>query len=83
MLSNFNQSTTVNAISSITTETGEIKNIMYMNASISVTGNININQSTQNAEEYLANKETVDADFTEFQQKVTEIAKGFQNTGEE
>ena len=79
MLSNFNQSTTVNAISSITTETGEIKNIMYMNASISVNGNININQSTQNTEEYLANKETVDADFTEFQQKVTEIAKGFQS----
>ena len=46
--------------------------VAYFNAQIQSDGKYNINQSIQNVDAYKANKEQVDADFTEFDQKVFE-----------
>ena len=48
--------------------------VAYFNAQIQSDGKYNINQSIQNVDAYKANKEQVDADFTEFEQKVFEFA---------
>ena len=48
--------------------------VAYFNAQIQSDGKCNINQSIQNVDAYKANKEQVDADFTEFDQKVFEAA---------
>ena len=48
--------------------------VSYFNAQIQSDGKYNINKSIQNADAYKANKEQVDADFTEFDQKVFEAA---------
>ena len=48
--------------------------VAYFNAQIQSDGKYNINQSIQNVDAYKANKEQVDADFTEFDQKVFEAA---------
>ena len=43
------------------------KQVAYMNASVSEGGNVNINKSIQDTALFIANKETVLADFTEFE----------------
>ena len=48
--------------------------VAYLNAQIQSDGKYNINKSIQNVDAYKANKEQVDADFTEFDQKVFEAA---------
>ena len=41
-------------------------NVAYMNATVSDNGEININRSIQNKELFETNKDSVTADFTEF-----------------
>ena len=48
--------------------------VAYFNAQIQSDGKYNINQSIQKVDAYKANKEQVDADFTEFDQKAFEAA---------
>ena len=67
---NINKTTNVSGQSLIeVTENGTTvkKQVAYMNASMSEGGNVNINKSIQDTELFTANKETVLADFTEFE----------------
>ena len=65
MLSNLNKTVNVNAVSTV-----DGKAVLYMNTSIRTGETPNINMSYKDIELYNANKETVDADFEEFKQKV-------------
>ena len=70
--------TTTKTISINGTSTVEVNGVKtpvaYFNAQIQADGKYNINKSIQNVDAYKANKEQVDADFTEFEQKVFEVA---------
>lgn len=81
MITNFNQSISVSAASSVTTPSGENKVISYMSANIAMPGGISFNNSIQDTDLFFANEDMVNADFVEFQAKVLEISK--QNRGEE
>ena len=69
MLNNFSKSITLSATSDIDVEVKNNK-IMYMNATITARGDVNINQSIRNKELYIANQEAVDADYAEFKKSV-------------
>lgn len=71
-LTNFNQSVNCSAQSQIGDQIAT-----YMNASIPQEGSISINQSIQDRTIYFANEEQCKADFAEFNQKVEDIAKSF------
>ena len=68
MLNNLSKSITVSATSTIEVDNKQ-NTVMYMNATITSGGDVNINQSIRDKELYIANQEEVDADFAEF--KVT------------
>ena len=69
MLNNFSKSITLSATSDIEVD-GKNNTVMYMNATITASGDVNINQSIRNKELYIANQETVDADYIEFKKSV-------------
>ena len=69
MLNNFSKSITLSATSDIEVD-GKNNTVMYMNATINVNGDVNINQSIRNKELYIANQDVVDADYTEFKTSV-------------
>ena len=79
MITNFNQSVSVSAASSVKTPSGE-KVVSYMSANIAMPGGISFNNSIQDTDLYFANEETVNKDFADFQARVLEISK--QNKGE-
>lgn len=65
MLNNLSKSITVSATSTIEVDNKQ-NTVMYMNATINSTGDVNINQSIRDKELYIANQKEVDADFAEF-----------------
>ena len=69
MLNNLSKSITVSATSTIEVDSKQ-NTVMYMNATINSTGDVNINQSIRNKELYIANQELVDADYVEFKRSV-------------
>ena len=69
MLNNFSKSITLSATSDIEVD-DKNNTVMYMNATITASGDVNINQSIRNKELYIANQETVDADYVEFKKSV-------------
>lgn len=75
MLNNVTKSFTMSATSVIPDDNIQNQNVvMYMNANINSDG-VNINQSIRNKELYSSNKDSVDADYEEFKQKVMEYIK--------
>ena len=75
MLNNFTKSINLSASSDIEVD-GKNNIIMYMNATITSGGDVNINQSIRNKELYVANQEIVDADFTAFKSEVMTYVEG-------
>lgn len=75
MITNFNQSISVSAASTIATSSGENKVISYMSANIAMPGGISFSNSIQDTQEYFRNEETVKTDFADFQARVLEISK--------
>lgn len=69
MLNSFSKSINLSATSDIESE-GKNNVVMYMNATISSNGDVNINQSIRNKELYIANQELVDTDYVEFKKSV-------------
>lgn len=69
MLNNFSRSITLSATSDIEVD-GKNNTVMYMNATITANGDVNINQSIRNKELYITNQEAVDADYVEFKKSV-------------
>ena len=69
MLNNFSKSINLSATSDIESE-GKNNVVMYMNATVSSNGDVNINQSIRNKELYIANQELIDADYVEFKKSV-------------
>ena len=69
MLSNLSKSITVSATSTIEVDSKQ-NTVMYMNATINSTGDVNINQSIRDKVLYIINQEEVDSDFTEFKATV-------------
>ena len=69
MLNNLSKSITVSATSTIEADDKQ-NTVMYMNATINSTGDVNINQSIRDKELYIANQEEVDSDFVEFKATV-------------
>ena len=69
MLNNFSKSITLSATSDIEVD-DKNNTVMYMNATITASGDVNINQSIRNKELYVANQEAVDADYIEFKKSV-------------
>ena len=69
MLNSFSKSITLSATSDIEVD-GKNNVVMYMNATVSSNGDVNINQSIRNKELYIANQELVDADYVEFKRSV-------------
>lgn len=61
-----NTTTNVNAQIYVT-EKDIQKNVAYANASVSKDGDVSINKSIQDSELFKANKQSVLADFTEFE----------------
>ena len=47
--------------------------VMTMNASINEDGSMSVNKFVQNKEKYIANKDTVDADYAEFEAYASEL----------
>lgn len=81
MLNNFNQAVTMSAVSAVTNEKGEVVNVMHMNATVSGSGSLNINQSIQNAELYELHSDEVNADYEAFREKALEFSKTYAETG--
>lgn len=77
MLTNFNQTLTVNAVSAVTTSSGETKTIAYLSASIRNPGEFNVNRSVPNMDDLEENLETATTDFNEFQEKVLQISRQY------
>ena len=71
MLNNFTKTINLSATSDIEVD-GKNNVVMYMNATINVNGDVNINQSIRNKELYITNQEEVDTDFAEFKKSVME-----------
>ena len=69
MLNSFSKSITLSATSDIEVD-GKNNVVMYMDATVSSNGDVNINQSIRNKELYIANQELVDADYIEFKRSV-------------
>ena len=69
MLNSFSKSINLSATSDIESE-GKNNVVMYMNATVSSNGDVNINQSIRNKELYIANQELIDADYVEFKKSV-------------
>ena len=69
MLNSFSKSITLSATSDIEVD-GKNNVVMYMNATINLNGDVNINQSIRNKELYISNQDVVDADYTEFKTSV-------------
>ena len=69
MLNNFSKQINLSATSDVEVD-GNNNVVMYMNATINSNGDVNINQSIRNKELYIANQETVDADYIEFKKSV-------------
>lgn len=69
MLNNLSKSITVSATSTIEADDKQ-NTVMYMNATINSTGDVNINQSIRDKDLYIANQEEVDSDFVEFKTTV-------------
>ena len=69
MLNNLSKSITVSATSTIEVDSKQ-NTVMYMNATINSTGDVNINQSIRDKVLYIINQEEVDSDFTEFKATV-------------
>ena len=69
MLNNLSKSITVSATSTIEVDNKQ-NTVMYMNATINSTGDVNINQSIRDKELYIANQKEVDTDFAEFKNTV-------------
>lgn len=74
MLNNFSKSINLSATSEIEVD-GKNNVVMYMNATINSSGDVNINQSIRNKELYVANQEVVDADYVEFKASVMTYVK--------
>ena len=75
MLNNFTKSINLSASSDIEVD-GKNNIIMYMNATITSGGDVNINQSIRNKELYVANQEIIDADCTAFKSEVMTYVEG-------
>ena len=73
MLNNFSKQINLSATSDVEVD-GKNNVVMYMNATINSNGDVNINQSIRNKELYIANQETVDADYSEFKKSVMSYA---------
>ena len=69
MLNNFSKQINLSATSDIEVD-GKNNTVIYMNATITANGDVNINQSIRNKELYIANQETVDTDYIEFKKSV-------------
>lgn len=69
MLNNFSKQINLSATSDVEVD-GKNNVVMYMNATITSNGDVNINQSIRNKELYIANQETVDTDYAEFKKSV-------------
>lgn len=69
MLVNQATARTWNAVSAINVHDGSGTPVMYMNASYNGNG-VNFGESIADAELYLANKQTVDADYAAFKESV-------------
>lgn len=69
MLNNLSKSITLSATSDIEAD-NKVNTVMYMNATITSNGDINVNQSIRNKDLYVSNQETVDADYEEFKKTV-------------
>lgn len=80
MLNNFSKSITMSAVSAVTNEAGEVTNVMYMNATISGSGSLNINQSIQDAELYALRADEVNLDYEAFREKVLELSGSYAET---
>lgn len=73
MLTNYKESITITAESAVTAiENGEERQVQaaYMSASIDEAGNVNIAKTVTNKGAYNNNKQSVRADFSEFESKV-------------
>lgn len=77
MITDFRQSISISAESSVTTATGEKQVISYMSANIAMPGGISFNNSVQDTGAYIQNEETVNKDFADFQVRVLEISKQY------
>lgn len=75
MLNNFSKSINLSATSEIEVD-GKNNVVMYMNATINSSGDVNINQSIRNKELYVANQEVVDADYAEFKASIMTYVEG-------
>lgn len=69
MLNGFSKQINLSATSDIEVD-GKNNVVMYMSATITSNGDVNINQSIRNKELYIANQETVDADYADFKKSV-------------
>lgn len=69
MLNNFSKQINLSATSDVEVD-GKNNVVMYMNATITSNGDVNINQSIRNKELYIVNQETIDADYIEFKKSV-------------
>lgn len=80
MLTNFNRSLSISASSSVETPSGEKIVVSYMSANVNNAGGFTVNQSIQSMEDYIANEDTVNADFAEFQSRALAISKQYKET---
>lgn len=63
MLANLSKTMNISATSTVDNQIA-----VYFNANIQSNGDMNITQSIRNKELYITNKETVEADFKEFEE---------------
>lgn len=77
MLNGLTKSINLSATSDIEVD-GKNNIVMYMNATITLNNdeNVNINQLIRDNELYIANQEVVDADFAEFKTFVMDYVEG-------
>ena len=77
MLNGLTKSINLSATSDIEVD-GKNNIVMYMNATITLNNdeNVNINQLIRDNELYIANQEVVDADFAEFKTYVMAYVEG-------
>ena len=75
MLNSLSKSINLSATSDIEVD-GKNNVVMYMNATITSGGDVNINQSIRNKELYVTNQEIVDSDFAEFKTTVMAYVEG-------
>lgn len=69
MLQNYKESKTITATSAVTVNNKQVQ-AAHMTANLDGEGGVNITKVISNKDAYAANKTTVRADFTEFENKV-------------